>query len=48
MKKIVVLLLSILCAIFIMGCATTQDRTQSYDEQHPYYDKLPPRNTSNP
>jgi len=48
MKKMTALLLTIFFALSVMGCATTQDRNQSYDEQHPHYDKLPPRNTSNP
>jgi len=48
MKKIAVLLLSILFAIFIMGCATTEerkssgDRGQWYYEQHPFGDKQLP------
>jgi len=47
MNKIIALLLIILFALSVMGCATTQDRDQSYKEQS-YSDELPPRNTSNP
>ena len=40
MNKIVALLLTIVVALTVMGCATTGDRDQWYIDQHPGY-KLP-------
>jgi len=48
MNKIVALLLTILFALSVLGCATTEerktsgDRGQWYYEQHPYGDKQLP------
>jgi hypothetical protein len=47
MRKMTALLLTILFALSVMGCATTHDRgTQNRGQS--YSDTLPPRNTSNP
>ena len=41
MNKIVALLLTILFALSIVGCATTVDRYQSFCEQSYYYSTPP-------
>ncbi|GEM_PF-936053 len=41
MNKIVAFLLTILFVLSVMGCATTEDRTQWYYEQSHLY-KIPP------
>ena len=41
MKKIVALLLTIVFALSVMGCATTPDRHLSFCEQSYYYSTPP-------